>query len=138
MDKMTARVAAVVLAGGLSGMVAGGALAQSVDCNDPQTQMAFNLCAQQDWQAEDARLNAEYKRAMTRAKDYDAEAYEGLAGAAAALKTAQRAWIAFRDGNCAAEAFTMKGGTAESQVYYGCMAAMTAARSEELALWLSY
>lgn len=37
----------------------GVAMAQSRDCNDPQNQMEMNFCAQQDWQEQDARLNAE-------------------------------------------------------------------------------
>ncbi len=115
----------------------GAALAQSRDCSDPQNQMEMNFCAKQDWQAQDARLNVEYKRAMTRAKAFDADGSSDDS-AVAALKTAQRAWIPFRDGNCAAEAFAMKGGTAEPLMYFGCMAAMTATRADELAQWLAY
>ena len=114
----------------------GVAIAQSRDCSDPQNQMEMNFCAQQDWQEQDARLNAEYKRAMTRAKAFDADGYSDES-AVAALKTAQRAWIPFRDGNCAAEAFTMKGGSAEPLVYYSCLASMTATRADELAIWLA-
>ncbi|OYU17724.1 MAG: hypothetical protein CFE34_14200 [Rhodobacteraceae bacterium PARR1] len=133
MVRISAMAAVAVL-----GMLSGAAGAQSRNCSDPQNQMEMNFCAKQDWQDQDARLNAEYKRAMTRAKAFDAEASAGLGGAAAALKTAQRAWIPFRDGNCAAEAFTMKGGSAEPLVYFGCMAAMTATRADELAVWLDY
>lgn len=73
---------------------------------------------------------------MTRAKAFDADGYSDES-AVAALKTAQRAWIPFRDGNCAAEAFMMKGGSAEPLVYYSCLASMTATRADELAIWLA-
>ena len=118
-------------------VVSGAARAQEVDCSDPQNQMEINICADQDWQDQDARLNDEYQSAMDRAEEFDAGGYSDDS-AVAALKTAQRAWIPFRDGNCAAEAFAMKGGSGESMIYFGCMAAMTATRADELAAWMSY
>jgi uncharacterized protein YecT (DUF1311 family) len=119
-------------------VVAGAAQAQEADCGDPQNQMELNFCAKQDWQDQDQRLNAEYKRAVTRAKEFDAGGYAEGESAAAALKTAQRAWLAFRDGNCAAEAFAMKGGSGEPLIFFGCLGAMTATRADELAVWLAY
>lgn len=110
--------------------------ALALDCADPADQMEMTACAERDWQAEDAALNAEYKRAMARAREYDSGAYAGYVGAAAALKTAQRAWIAFRDGHCAVESFGWKGGTAEAMVVYGCLAQVTRDRTEQLAGFL--
>lgn len=131
---MGSRLAVAVL---VSVMVSGAARAQEADCSDPQTQMDMTFCAKQDWQAQDARLNDEYKGAMARAKEFDAGG-TSTDSAVAALKTAQRAWLPFRDGNCAAEAFAMKDGSAEAMIYFGCMAAMTATRADELAAWMSY
>lgn len=122
----------------LTFVVTGAARAQEADCDDPQNQMEMNFCARQDWQDQDQRLNAEYKRAMTRAKEFDAEGYAAGDSAAAALKTAQRAWLAFRDANCAAEAFAMKGGTGEPLIFFSCLGAMTATRADELAVWLAF
>lgn len=131
---MGSRLAAAML---VSVILTGTAGAQEADCSDPQNQMEMNFCAKQDWQDQDARLNAEYKSAMARAKEFDAGGYSEDK-AVAALKTAQRAWLPFRDGNCAAEAFAMKDGSGEAMIYFGCMAAMTATRADELAAWMSY
>lgn len=131
---MVSRLAVAVL---VSVGLSSAARAQEADCSDPQNQMEINICAEQDWQDQDARLNDEYQSAIDRAKEFDAGGYSEDS-AVAALKTAQRAWLPFRDGNCAAEAFAMKGGSGEAMIYYGCMAAMTATRADELAAWMSY
>jgi len=110
--------------------------AMALDCADPTTQREMTACAAQDWQAADAALNAEYKRAMARARDYDAGALPDHAGAVAALKSAQRAWIGFRDGHCAAESFAWKGGSAEAMIVSACLAQLTRDRTRQLAEFL--
>ena len=44
----------------------------------------------------------------------------------------QRAWIAFRDAQCAFESSAMEGGTAAPLLFSGCAAQLTRERAKEL------
>jgi uncharacterized protein YecT (DUF1311 family) len=46
--------------------------------------------------------------------------------------TAQRAWVAFRDANCALSGFQARGGSMEPMLIASCRAEMSAKRAEEL------
>ncbi len=107
-------------------------LAQAPDCTAPQTQTDMTQCAVLDWQAADADLNVAYGKAVQAMQALDRDLPAGEAGAEAALRAAQRAWIAFRDAACTAEGFTMRGGTAEPMVVAICKARLTAARTQDL------
>jgi uncharacterized protein YecT (DUF1311 family) len=65
-------------------------------------------------------------------KGWDGDLPEDQQGAAKALKTAQRAWITFRDAACEAEAYAMQGGSAQPLLVFGCRARLTRARTEDL------
>lgn len=100
--------------------------AAAQDCDTAETQVALTACANGEWMAADADLNANYATAI--------KAMAGVEGGTAALRQAQRAWIAYRDAACAAEALTVQGGSAEPMVYGFCMARLTTARAEDLAI----
>lgn len=123
------RLAAVVL---LLSVLPVTSLAQETDCAAAQTQTEMNACAYQDWEAADAVLNALWPQARAVTKAQDADLPEELKGADQALLNAQRAWIAFRDAQCASEGFAMRGGSAEPLLIYGCMASLTEDRVEDL------
>ncbi len=106
--------------------------AQDVDCQNAQAQMEMTYCAEQDWLAADAALNTAYKAARAAMQSVDAELPKAERGAEENLRTAQRAWVTFRDAACAAEGYPMHGGTAEPMVIYGCRARLTEARTEDL------
>jgi uncharacterized protein YecT (DUF1311 family) len=108
------------------------ASAQEVDCANPTFQMEMTYCAEQDWNRADAELNAAYKEARARMQALDAGLPADQRGAAEYLKQAQRAWIEFRDAACAAEGYTMHGGSAEPMVIYSCRARLTEQRSADL------
>jgi uncharacterized protein YecT (DUF1311 family) len=72
-------------------LAAGPALAE--DCANAPTQGAANACAARELAAVDARLNASYNQVVGRLKAEPA--------ARAALLESQRAWIRFRDAECA-------------------------------------
>jgi uncharacterized protein YecT (DUF1311 family) len=112
----------------------GTGLAQDVDCSDPVTQMDMTYCAERDWQAADEKLNAAYGRAMSAMKRMDADLADSpaLAGAADALRDAQRAWIPYRDAACAAYGFQARGGSMEPMLIYQCRADLTGQRTREL------
>lgn len=101
-------------------------------CKDPQTQSEMNMCAARDFEAADRALNIAYAKARASAREADAEQPAELRGIEKALINGQRGWIAYRDGHCAHEASESRGGSMEPMLLYGCMAALTRARTKEL------
>ena len=114
------------------------ALAQDVDCATAMAQSDLNICAEQDWQEADADLNRTYQQVMAAMKAMDADLPPALQGGETALRTAQRAWITYRDANCTAAGFPMRGGSAEPLLVYGCLRQMTLNRTEELLALIAY
>lgn len=114
----------------LSPMVAG---AEEIDCANAMVQSDLNICAAQDWQAADDELNAVWPKALAALKAADAELPAELKGGEQALLDAQRAWITFRDAQCKAEGYPMRGGSAEPLLVYGCMSVLTRERTATLA-----
>ncbi len=96
--------------------------AQGRECRDPRTQAAMNHCAQEGWRAADEALNSAYGRLSTRL----------ATPRRAKLRTAQLAWIRFRDGHCDFERSLHAGGSMQPAVYYACMEATTRARTAQL------
>lgn len=110
-------------------LLAGPALAQEVDCATAEAQVELTFCAEQDWLAADAELNAAYKAAMAVMRRVDANLAEGDGAAEGFLRQAQRDWVAYRDNACAAEAYPLHGGSAEPMAIYGCRARLTQERT---------
>ncbi len=98
------------------------------DCQTPQSQMEFNICAHEAYKAADKDLNAVYGRAMAAMKDMDRYLEGELKGAARALRAAQRAWIVFRDKACESNGFQARGGTMESMLIGRCKTRLTRER----------
>lgn len=92
-------------------------------CADAQTTVEMRDCAGKDYRKADAELNAVYKQLMASLSDKEQQA---------SLKTAQQAWLKYRDANCEFAAFENRGGTIYPVVYTSCLAAMTGARTKEL------
>ena len=110
----------------------GVATAQEADCINQPTQMDMNICAYQDWQAADATLNTVYADALATVQASDAEYNRDGDSEEVRLRRAQRAWVAFRDANCDAAGFQMRGGSAEPLLVNGCLRVMTQDRIAEL------
>ncbi|HEH9431824.1 TPA: DUF1311 domain-containing protein [Aeromonas sobria] len=86
------------------------------------TQAAMNICAMQDYTKADAELNAAYKTLVaTLDKDQLGR-----------LKTAQRAWITFRDAQCRYEAGVYEGGSIAPLVHSSCLTKLTEQRTKDL------
>lgn len=115
-------------------LLASPALAEDLGCPNAMDQSTLNQCAHDDWQAQDAALNAAWADAMAVMKSIDADLPEVERGAADRLRKGQKAWISFRDDACAAEGYLMHGGSAEPMLVYGCMARLTEARAQDLSL----
>ncbi len=94
--------------------------------------MELTYCAEQDWLAADAELNAAYGVARDLMQGIDADLETSQRGAADYLRDGQRAWVTFRDATCAAEGYTVHGGSAEPMVIYGCRARLTEQRTADL------
>ena len=92
-------------------------------CANAATTADMRDCMGKEYQKVDAELNRVYKQLMALTEDE---------GEKAALKTAQQAWLKYRDLHCEFESYENKGGTIYPVVYTGCLSAVTAARTKEL------
>lgn len=101
-------------------------LYEEKDCGGEATQIELNICSGSNLRAADAALNRLYARLMAEAGTDKA-----------ALKAAERAWVAYRDAECA---FTVGpregGGTVWPLEMNGCLQRKTDARLRELRVHL--
>jgi uncharacterized protein YecT (DUF1311 family) len=103
------------------------------NCAEPQTQMDMTICAGEDFIAADEALNSQYQETRKQLKARDADAVsEDLKGSEAALLAAQRAWIVYRDTECASRGFQARGGSMEPMLISSCKADLTRKRTEDL------
>jgi uncharacterized protein YecT (DUF1311 family) len=111
---------AVLLLGATSNTLA------AADCTDPQTQRDMTNCAAQEFTYADQDLNDTYQIAIN----------DWLGGRQTenghALLTAQRAWLAYRDAQCTAEAAMFQGGSMQPMVFHLCLTNLTRARTETI------
>ena len=111
------------------------ALAQdkAPDCANQIDQNTMTRCAGIDFDKADAELNRIWPGLKKDAQDADAEAFEGMGGYLDALLASQRAWLAYRDAECALQGFEARGGSMEPMLVNACLAEKTTARIKELA-----
>ena len=96
--------------------------ADGIDCAHAMAQQDMNICADRDYQRADAVLNSAYRKAMEGLDEHNRDL----------LRTAQRAWIAFRDAECTYESAPNEGGSIHPLIYSGCLTALTMARTKQL------
>lgn len=122
--------AAFVMTGASAGS---GSAAEQVDCGNAQTTYEMQFCADKDFKAADAEMNQAYQAAIARAAGQEAPApYDGKAYEAA-LRAAQRAWVAYRDADCKGVVpFSWQGGTGTGAAVIGCLTAKTQSRTKDL------
>lgn len=101
--------------------------ADDIDCDNATTQIDMNICADKDYQTADRKLNDVYRKVMTALGD---------AGYRAKLKTAEKAWIQYRDTECTFEAAQNEGGSIYPMEYSSCVTRLTGARTKELQTYL--
>ncbi len=92
-------------------------------CADAQSQAEMTICWGNRYKASDAKLNQVYRQ-FTAKLDDDEKTQ---------LKTAQNAWLKYRDTNCDFVADQFKGGTMRPMVAAMCLTEITDNRSKELA-----
>jgi uncharacterized protein YecT (DUF1311 family) len=101
---------------------ASAACAQECDRSDDSQQM-MNICAAEDYQAVDARLNTAYQDQISSA-DADGKRL---------LQVAQSAWISFRDAECAHSTAASTGGSIHAMEVSQCLTRLTNDRIKQLA-----
>ncbi|MCB1345529.1 MAG: DUF1311 domain-containing protein [Methylobacteriaceae bacterium] len=97
-----------------------------------QTTLGMSACLMAERDAWDRLLNEEYARARAESARVDAADTPDHAVRAARLRDAQRAWIAYRDANCAVDYALPGGGSLRQITGAHCVLRMTAERSFEL------
>lgn len=112
----------------LAASVAIAPAARALDCT-ADTEVAMTRCAARDFARADAALNAAYERIVARlGSDPDT---------AGRLVAAQKAWIAFRDAECAFATGDHAGGSAAPMADAQCRARLTRARVRDFDAYLT-
>ena len=96
---------------------------QAEPCPGAQTQYEMDECAHKEFVAADAELNRVYNQLAAKLDDAEQRAQ---------LKTAELAWIKFRDENCTFEGLFYKGGTMRPMIESFCKADVTRTRTAQL------
>ena len=114
-------------------LVCGSAIAETGDCGDARNTVEMNACADKELTAADADLNKAYRKVLARVPSVDAPAPYDAKGYEAALRAAQRAWVAYRDADCKGVVpFEWGGGTGATAAVLGCLTEKTKARTKDL------
>jgi len=105
--------------------------AHADDCGEAPDQTSMNECAAKEFVRADAELNVLYQRIIGRLSG-DADRAE----IRKALVAAQRAWVAFRDAECAFVGSSTIGGTINPTIVASCRAAVTNKRIDDFKAYL--
>lgn len=97
-------------------------------CDDAPTQRALNECAAASLKKTDTALNTAYQQIMQRLAD-DADTKR-------LLTAVQRAWVGFRDAECAFAAAKVSGGSIYGMIVTSCKDALTNERLKQLETFL--
>lgn len=125
---VTALAAALVLAASAHAQPQPQTQPQLIKCGNASTQTDLNLCADQAYRKSDAELNAAYRTVTARLKDDQTTL--------AKLQSAQKAWLFFRDAECAFSSGGTTGGSAYPMVLSQCLEKLTQTRTKELRAYL--
>ncbi len=101
--------------------------AYAYDCAD-KTQSGLDVCADAAYKKADAGLNGAYKDILKRLKDDGAKTK--------LLVTAQKAWLGYRDAECAFASSGVAGGSIQPMVISLCLEQVTKARTKGLGVYL--
>jgi len=107
--------------------LAGPSRAMAAECDGSGNQMELNACAARDYAASDVLLNQTYRKMTTRLRQHSQSKRD-----AELLKIAQRAWLTFRDAQCAFVGDEYEGGSAKSMIVNTCLRQITLQRVKEL------
>src|SRR5437868_4509107 len=96
---------------------------QTQPCENAPSQYEADECAHKEYVAADAELNKVYNQLAAKLDDAEQRAQ---------LKSAELAWIKYRDENCTFEGLFYKGGTMRPMIESFCLAHVTKMRAAEL------
>lgn len=113
----------------LAALLVSTAVAAADECADAEDQATLNACAGKVLAEADRKLNADYKAIEKRLADDVAAKKRFVA--------AQRAWIAFRDAECAFQTSAVEGGSIQPMIDANCRAALTSQRVEQFRTYLA-
>ena len=103
--------------------IASGEVPQKTEpCANAQSQAEMTICWGNQYKAADAKLNQVYRQFTAKLDDEEK----------AQLKTAQTAWLKYRDTNCEFVADQYKGGTMRPMIAAICLTDVTDNRTKEL------
>lgn len=107
------------------------------ECAGATAQMEMTACAEQEFERADAELNRVWRPLVSSAARNDRSPDSGRTprdqrSEEVILRTAQRAWIAYRDAECEYEGLGERGGSMEPMIVAQCLARLTRARTTEL------
>ena len=108
------------------------------NCADPIFTAEINQCAEAEFRATEAEMEAVFAQAITQFAEQDrahAEDDPQYTGAEVLLRESQSAWERSRSAFCGAGTTTFSGGSMRPAVHFTCFARMTRHRTEELR-WL--
>jgi len=96
--------------------------AQQKNCENAVSQLDMNRCAEQDASDADKELNEVYRSILKKLNQQQQSE----------LKSAQRAWLAYRDADCGAESVLYAGGSVAPMTKLACVANLTRERTKEI------
>ncbi|WP_275783771.1 lysozyme inhibitor LprI family protein [Pararhizobium gei] len=99
------------------------------DCANASDQTTMTMCAGDALKKSDRLLNDLYKQIEARLKD-DADTKKRLVGA-------QKAWLGFRDAECAFSSSAVDQGTVYPMIYAMCLDGLTQLRVKDLQTYLA-
>jgi len=91
-------------------------------CEDAQSQAEMTICAGNEYKKADAQLNKTYQELAAMLEDEDK----------AELKTAETAWIKYRDAHCQFASDQYRGGSIRPMIEAICLTDVTNNRTTEL------
>jgi uncharacterized protein YecT (DUF1311 family) len=118
------RLAIVLLLLGTGALLAPRAMAADSCDGATATQLDLDRCADRQYRAADRALNAAYKALS--------EKLAAEPATRALLQRAERAWVAFRDAECAFATSASVGGSIQPMEWSLCLAGVTETRTAQL------
>lgn len=107
---------------GVGFLLSSGFASSSGACNNANTQLELTQCTARSYQLADNELNEAYQALISQLSQSSRDK----------LRAAQRAWIVFRDAECAYESSAVEGGSAQPMVRSGCLQVLTEQRTQRL------
>src|SRR5690625_4370388 len=101
-------------------------------CGEAADTATMLTCINSDLSVADADLNTLYGTLLGKMQHWDRSGDAGAVGFETRLRRSQRAWISFRDAECALRGSVMEGGSAQPLIEHGCRVALTKERNAHL------